>query len=572
MTPSDSSAMASARALATGLARRGLGAVVVSPGSRNAPLTQAFVGLDMQVVVALDERSAAHHALGMSLALQQPVAVCCTSGTAALNHGPALAEAHRVGLPLISLTADRPAGAHNTWQSQTLVQDDIHRDQVSQSFVWDQPTDESGQDTLNAMALALTKGPIHVNCPFDVPLYPSTSASQTAAQPEEPNAKAGLPTGSWRPTQPPPPWFLKRLAQAVSAGEKVLLLGGTQPMPLSAEALQTWSRFAVIAGDTTSGLFSPDVPAISACDRWLSARENSGQPLQHMAPDVVITFGAPLVSRRLREALAALDFEHFHVEVSGGAPAAFSRAPQPVPCDISEAIEAGAAAIQPHLHPERNPELDAWHRNWWDQEAALRKAHNTAVDAAPWSDLRAHRCLHRAAPEGWDLHMANSTPVRYGQLFESHHVAHPWSNRGVAGIDGCTSTAVGSSLAGRPTTLITGELGFLYDANAFHVQPLPGALRIAVIHNGGGGIFRWLDGPSKTGLLESHFEWKHTTELGPLCALHGLQHERVCDEAGLEKALIDWWSPSQAPKVLEIVTPGPESAATYARYMKAVCI
>jgi len=321
----------------------------------------------------------------------------------------------------------------------------------SQSFVWDQPTDESGQDTLNAMALALIKGPIHVNCPFDVPLYPSTSASQTAAQPEEPNAKAGLPTGSWRPSHPSPPWFLKRLEQAVSAGEKVLLLGGTQPMPLSAEALQTWSRFAVIAGDTTSGLFSPDVPAISACDRWLSARENSGQPLQHMAPDVVITFGAPLVSRRLREALAALDFEHFHVEVSGGAPAAFSRAPQPVPCDISEAIEAGAAAIQPHLHPERrpvpcdiseaieagaaaiqphlhperNPELDAWQRNWWDQEAALRKAHNTAVDAAPWSDLRAHRCLHRAAPEGWDLHMANSTPVRYGQLFESHHVAQP---------------------------------------------------------------------------------------------------------------------------------------------------
>ena len=172
-------------------------------------------------------------------------------------------------------------------------------------------------------------------------------------------------------------------------------------MPLSAEALQTWSRFAVIAGDTTSGLFSPDVPAISACDRWLSARENSGQPLQHMAPDVVITFGAPLVSRRLREALAALDFEHFHVEVSGGAPAAFSRAPQPVPCDISEAIEAGAAAIQPHLPPERNPELDAWQRNWWDQEAALRKAHNTAVDAAPWSDLRAHRCLHRHLRYFW---------------------------------------------------------------------------------------------------------------------------------------------------------------------------
>ena len=155
MTASASPAMASANALAAGLIENGLGAVVVSPGSRNAPLIQAFVKLGTRVVVALDERSAAHHALGMSLALKQPVAACCTSGTAALNHGPALAEAQHVGLPLISLTADRPAGAHQTWQSQTLPQNDMHAMQVSGSYTWDHPEDAAGLAMLTDMARAL---------------------------------------------------------------------------------------------------------------------------------------------------------------------------------------------------------------------------------------------------------------------------------------------------------------------------------------------------------------------------------------------------------------------------------
>ena len=140
----------------------------------------------------------------------------------------------------------------------------------------------------------------------------------------------------------------------------------------------------------------------------------------------------------------------------------------------------------------------------------------------------------------------------------------------MAGIDGCNATAVGAALSGQPTTLITGELGFLYDANAFHIHPQPDNLRIAVIHNGGGGIFRWLDGPERTGLSASHFEWQHHTELRPLCDLHGLIHERVTNAEGLQAALKDWWEPAVAAKVLEIVTPGPESAEAYKRYLAAM--
>lgn len=572
MTASASPAMASANALAAGLIENGLGAVVVSPGSRNAPLIQAFVKLGTRVVVALDERSAAHHALGMSLALKQPVAACCTSGTAALNHGPALAEAQHVGLPLISLTADRPAGAHQTWQSQTLPQNDMHAMQVSGSYTWDHPEDAAGLAMLTDMARALEQGPIHINCPFDVPLYPEQTAGKPSAR-QELDAGVHADVGKAKANRhAPPTWFIERLTEAANSGEKVLLLGGTQPAALSSKALLVWSRFAVIAGDTTSGLCAPDVPAISACDRWLSAGQKRGVSWRDLAPDLVITFGAPLVSRRLRDALSELDFEHLHVGLSEEVPHAFSRPPRGVVCDVSAAIDAVAGATGLSQDSRPFPNREAWTRAWWDPESAARHRHQMALDAAPWSDLSAHRCLHQALPAGWALHLGNSTPVRYAQLFPPTLNLHPWSNRGVAGIDGCTSTAVGSALAGSPTTLITGELGFLYDANAFHIQPLPASLRIAVIHNGGGGIFRWLDGPAKTGLLESHFEWKHATALGPLCAMHGLIHHRVIDEAGLREALKEWWAPSAAPKVLEVVTPGPESAAAYARYMESVCM
>jgi len=572
MTTPASTAMASAHALAAGLIKNGLMAVVVSPGSRNAPLIQAFVSLGTQVVVALDERSAAHHALGMALALKQPVAACCTSGTAALNHGPALAEAQHVGLPLISLTADRPAGAHLTWQSQTLAQNGMHALQVSGSFTWDAPSDATGQALLSNMAHALNKGPIHINCPFDAPLYAGHHQGGPSNEPERDADSRPAFRSLTPPRLEPPTWFGDRLKKAAISGERVLLLGGTQPAALSAEALLIWSRFAVIAGDTTSGLFAPDVPAISACDRWLSAWQKADKPWRDMAPDVVVTFGAPLVSRRLRDALAQLDFEHLHLGPSEEAPQAFARPPGAVVCDVNAAIEAGALASELSPSSRRSPQLEDWSQTWWTQEAAVRNRHDTAIGAAPWSDLRAHHCLHEALPGGWELHPGNSTPVRYAQLFESKEKLHPWSNRGVAGIDGCSSTAVGSALAGSPTTLITGELGFLYDANAFHIQPLPSTLRIAVIHNGGGGIFRWLDGPAQTGLLESHFEWNHSIALRPLCEMHGLIYQRVTGEAELREALKDWWAPSNTPKVLEVSTPGPESAVAYARYMETVCM
>jgi 2-succinyl-5-enolpyruvyl-6-hydroxy-3-cyclohexene-1-carboxylate synthase len=265
--------MASAARLAAGLAQRGLGGIVFSPGSRNAPLIQAFSPLGLPSAVALDERSAAHHALGMAQALGQPVAVSCTSGTASLHHGPALAEAHRVGLPLVSLTADRPAGAHDEWQSQTMVQAGIHATHVRADFTWDCPSDAAAVGLLDDMASAWAHGPIHVNCPFDTPLYPDAAHPQAASgTPETAAPLASRPADNGDATV-----LIERLGQAIQKSERILLLGGTQPAPLNPIDLRAWAKCAVLAGDSTSGMALDGLPVITACDRWLAAWEASGR-------------------------------------------------------------------------------------------------------------------------------------------------------------------------------------------------------------------------------------------------------------------------------------------------------
>ena len=351
--------MASAARLAAGLAQRGLGGIVFSPGSRNAPLIQAFSPLGLPSAVALDERSAAHHALGMAQALGQPVAVSCTSGTASLHHGPALAEAHRVGLPLVSLTADRPAGAHDEWQSQTMVQAGIHATHVRADFTWDCPSDAAAVGLLDDMASAWAHGPIHVNCPFDTPLYPDAAHPQAASgTPATAAPLASRPADNGDATV-----LIERLGQAIQKSERILLLGGTQPAPLNPIDLRAWAKCAVLAGDSTSGMALDGLPVITACDRWLAAWEASGKPWEDARPDLIVTFGAPLLSRKLRAALAKGGPDHFHIDAGGGAPQAFGDHGHNVPCNLSHALSAGAARFAASTG-DMAAETAAWTRAW----------------------------------------------------------------------------------------------------------------------------------------------------------------------------------------------------------------
>ena len=291
MTPSPTRSLSSALALVQGLQRFGLAVVVTSPGSRNAPLMQAFDRFGLQTVVALDERAAAHHALGMALALGQPVAVCCTSGTAAMHHGAALAEAFRTGIPLISLTADRPVGADGEWQSQTLPQDGMHAAHVRDHLTWSAES-HLWQGALDRIGAALAQGPVHVNCPFEEPLYPEHESSREGVGTQDPEKQhAALKVTGTADV------LCDRLSQALEKNERILLLGGTQPLELDATALEKWTAAALVAGDTTSGLTPAGIQTISACDRWLAAWHSGPGDWNEVRPDLIVTFGAPILSR-----------------------------------------------------------------------------------------------------------------------------------------------------------------------------------------------------------------------------------------------------------------------------------
>lgn len=455
---------AAARWLAADLAARGMRHAVISPGSRNAPLVLALHHHpEIAVAVAVDERAAAHMALGMALRSGTPAAVVSTSGTAAVNFGPAIAEAFHQRVPLLALTADRPAGSIGRGHGQTVFQAGLFAAHTVFSATLD--ATELEESALRACiadaweAATAHRGPVHLNVPFDEPLYGTVDApclAQAVAGPPAPLAKQG------------------GTPAAIPPSDRVLLLLGPAPHARRIPVPEAWSERWEVLADAFSGW----VGAEASADRWLRRRGG-------WQPDVVVTVGGAPMSKALRHALSACP-RHVHVGEGGW--------------DVWGRMEAvtGPDALG------------------WLGEQAAGSAASPAGGArprfavggeGPLSDAVAFSAVAQATPAAASVHVANSTAARYAQLVD-WPARRVHANRGVAGIDGCTATAVGEALAhpGDPVLLVSGDLAFLYDLNGLWVDPEPANLRVVVVDNGGGAIFRWLKGPADSGLLERYFE------------------------------------------------------------------
>lgn len=449
-----------ARWLATDLAARGLRWAVVSPGSRNAPLVLAFHHHpDIELVVAVDERAAAHIAMGMALRTRIPAAIITTSGTAAVNVGPALAEAFHQGTPLIAITADRPTHSIGKGHGQTVFQNGLFSPHVQFEACLEENVLSEGQ--LRACIAsgwdAARRGPVHFNVPFDEPLYGATRNQEFKVL-QTPVSESITPS----------------TASLIAPDARALLLLGPEAHDQRRSVPEAWvQRFEIVA-DAFSGWKGAE----SCAERWLAVRGD-------WMPEVVITVGGPPMSKRLRQFLAGSDARHLHLGTQAW--------------DVFGRLE----------------HIDTLHPEAWLEACANSSAPSTSratyasnpVHSTQLTDLSVFRALAECAPAEATVHVANSTAARYAQLVD-WKVNRLHANRGVAGIDGCTSTAVGEALAHpeTPTVLVTGDLAFLYDLNGLWVDPAPTNLRIVVIDNGGGAIFRWLDGPNRTGLLSRYFE------------------------------------------------------------------
>lgn len=525
------------------LTQRGLRHAVVSPGSRHAPVSLSlWHHPDIELTVIPDERAAGYFALGIAQYTGQPVALVCTSGTALSNYGPAAAEAFYQQLPLIFISADRPAEWVDQGDGQTIRQSGLLDLHVRASFDLRQDDDHHDIKWYNRRmvheaweaATSLTPGPVHLNIGLREPLY-QLIAPQRLTQLSRQHTQ-GKPLLSEEQLRP--------FKNAVSNAEKVLVIVGQQSYDTTlSEAVGRLSKLdqVLVMTETTSNIKHGD--RVTCIDRLIMTFDDDDE--NDFIPDLLITVGGQIISKKIK-ALLRRKFKgaHWHISQTVVGMDTFQRLTNAVACDPAFFVNALS---------DRNHQ-STYHTRYYDLHTGLSSLEIETAEALGWSDLLVFRHLTKRIPSGSILQMGNSSVVRYIQLFDERDDLRYFGNRGTSGIDGCTSTASGmASVAEENVTLISGDIAFLYDINGLWHQTSRDKLRIVVINNGGGNIFRIIDGPSGTDASETVFEAAHQQDVSLLARHFGIDYQEVHSAEALDASL-KWLYEGEQCKLIEVFT------------------
>lgn len=541
------------------LTELGVTRYVISPGSRNAPLINSFTAHpDAACDSVVDERSAGYFALGMALKTQKPVGLICTSGTAAINFGSALAEAYYQKIPLIAITADRPEELIDQREGQAIRQKNLYGNFVKTScHLPQEPFDEDRlwyndrliSETIN-IALTAPTGPAHINVPLREPLYESTENISK-------NHQTINITRTSKTLETP---TLESFAASWNNSSKIMILTGVlSPAPELDELLKKLGEFPTVSiiSERTSNLFKGKYHHF--IDRLLNTMpENKAD----YSPDLFITIGNDVVSKQIKAFLRNHKPErHWHIEETNRHTDTYK--------SLTDLIPVLPEHFFKSLLPYLKSQESEYSRRWDDLEACALQVHKEYARQAPWSDFKVFEQLLQNIPSNSVLHLGNSTPVRYALLFPPDETVEYYANRGTSGIDGVISTAAGFAfLDGRINTVISGDLSFFYDSNGLWNKQLPSNLRIVVINNQGGSIFRIIPGPDTTDNLENYFETQQEVNTRGLAETHGL-HYYFCDEKNnLKEILKNFYQPHDRAVVLEIKTPGTVNDKVLKNYFK----
>ncbi len=525
---------------------------IISPGSRSAPLAIALArNAEISVRMVVDERAAGFIALGMAQQLRAPVGLVCTSGTATLNYAPAIAEAFYQRIPLLILTADRPPEWIDQQDGQTLHQQNLYAPHTRGEFQL--PVDFSHPDArwhaeriLSEAIIRATHpvpGPVHLNVPLREPLYP---APGERAEPSPRRHTIRL-TPAQKILSPAETESL--CAQWQSARKKLVVVGLHPPDEKLAAALRALSidpTVAVVA-DIAANV-PPDAVTAPHADMLFSAKNAATQTA--LAPDLVFSLGGAVVSKSLKLFLRRhRPAEHWHIDPAGQPVDTFQSLTRVIAADTAPFLRALAECPAPSGN---------YRADWMAQENHAASALETFLASATFGEFVAVRHVLAHLPAGANLHLGNSMPVRYASYLALPRAdVRVNANRGVSGIDGCTGTAVGAALAtGRPTVLISGDLAFFYDRNSLWHNHLPSNLRIVVLNNGGGGIFKLIDGPSNLppAELETHFFTPHKLTAHNTAADFGLAYFSADSASALENILPPFFAADTGAAILEIFT------------------
>jgi len=538
---------------------KGLTNVVFSPGSRNAPLIIELGNHpNMHCITVPDERSAAFIALGQALASGQPTILVCTSGSALLNYYPAVAEAYYQKVPLIIASADRPTEWVDQLDGQTIRQHDVFKNHILKSVTLfkdgqDAQTQMHNQRAINeAINTAIEhRGPVHINFPFEEPLYETTEKTAPCKIISTFNGDAKLSEES-----------LETLSESWNeAAKKLIVIGQIDHRGDLEDILE------FLDADTSVAIFTETIANITSensfdsIDRLMGLNEKA---METLAPDILLTIGNAVVSKKLKAFLRKFrPAQHWHISKNTEHPDTY----QALTHSIHLNPDYFFTGILPLLEIK-----DSSYRSVWEGIAERRKkVHDNFVKSAPFSDLTVYRKITENLPSDINVHWANSTSIRYAQLFDYEYPVYHYCNRGTSGIEGSTSTALGFALeSNEPTLLVTGDISFFYDSNAFFNNHVPQNLKVIVVNNNGGGIFRFIPGPDSTQHLETVFESKHTSEISGIAKAHNIPHRKVKTANELNNILPQFLNAFKGAEILEICTPDEESAETLKQYFKAL--
>jgi 2-succinyl-5-enolpyruvyl-6-hydroxy-3-cyclohexene-1-carboxylate synthase len=541
--------------------KKGLSNIIISPGSRNAPIILSFANREEIVAFSIvDERSAAFFALGMSLQTGKTTAIACTSGSAVLNYASAISEAFYQKVPLLIITADRPLHLVDVGDGQTIRQHKIFENFVKESYQLPENIDitddfRTAERIINEAINNCTfpqPGPVHINIPFDEPIYNTTNDNISGNITPPVDINVSFRTSDY-----------ERIIRCVNSFDKVMIIGGQNVPNIELNILlQKLSKKnnIVILSETTTNVCSDDF--IDTIDNLISTI--SEKDAANFIPDVVISFGGQVVSKMVKKFLRKNKPQfHWHISQSGEKMNTYF-------C-LKKALKCSETDFFTYLNDNIEPSESNYSTIWKQHKVIINEKKELYLENVEFSDLKVFKHILAHFPSDSNLHLGNSTPVRYSQLFGSKPSIIYNSNRGVSGIDGHLSTAVGYSyFSEKLNVLITGDLGFLYDSNGLMNHYLKPNLKIIVINNSGGGIFRFIPGPDTTPNLEDFFEVRHNWNAEYICKSYGVTYLKANDIESLQYALPNLFEKSNEITLLEIFTPPVTNGDVLRDYFKFI--
>ena len=518
----------------------GIHQVVLSPGSRNAPLVHSFAAdsfFDCTLVV--DERSAAFMALGIIQKTQQAVAICCTSGSALLDYAPAVVEAYYQQLPLIVISADRPSAWINQMDGQTMVQNNALPNCVKKTVQLPEVINDRDswfcERLLHDAILTAThngKGPVHINVPITEPLFDFSATELPVVNAIQRSKIKSLDMTTY-------------VHQWNKAERIMIVVGQHAPSEKLNDLLDYFcSKFnCVMLVEQLSNIHITG--SITNFDIVLHNHKSDDQVL---APDLLIYFGGHIVSKRLKHFLRKVDIaRNWRISEDMHFVDIFQGITDDIQCDPIGFFDA--LASEDLEVKEESAFREAWQRgaNEIDEPGANR--------CLEFSDLYAVEALAHSLPLHSSLFVANSSVVRHMQLFQLDDSISVYCNRGINGIDGAISTAIGIAKSTSELVFLPiGDLSFFYDIGALSYPHLPCNLRILLLNNGGGAIFSQLPVPNKTPLFDQYVAADHQMTAKGSIDTQRIDCYQAQNEEELDDIFVTFVSPQDKPIVLEVLT------------------